>query len=243
MSDPAVPDFVHADLDALGMAIDAEALAKLADYLARLLEANRQMNLTAVREPDAAWRRLIIDSLTPLPWMENLPPQATVIDIGTGGGLPGVPLAITRPDLRFTLLDATGKKVRFLEGCIEALGLSGSVRAIQDRAETLGHRGPHREHYDLAISRAIGHMSEVLEYSLPLVRVGGRVLAMKGPRAEQELEEAGDALSILGGGELEVFDAYPESFDNDLVIISVTKDRPTPKGYPRAPGTPKGSRL
>lgn len=237
-----IPTFVASDLDALGIELPPDALAQLADYLDRLLDVNQRMNLTAVRERDAAWRRLIVDSLTALSGLEPLNEGATVIDIGAGGGLPGVPLAIARPDLSFTLLDATGKKVRFLEQCIDALKLA-NTRAIQDRAESIGHQSAHREQYDLAISRAIGHMSEVLEYSLPLVKIGGRVLAMKGPKAEQELEESGDALALLGGGDLQVFDAYPNSFDSNLVIISIVKERETPKKYPRTAGIPKRSRL
>jgi 16S rRNA (guanine527-N7)-methyltransferase len=136
------------------------------------------------------------------------------------------------------MLETTGKKADFIRGCIAALGLS-NARVIQQRAETLGQEAGHRGVYDAAVSRAVGAMALVLEYSLPLVREGGRVLAMKGPRVEQELAESGDALEKLGAGELAVIEAYPESFGNDLVIVSIIKDRSTPKAYPRQPGIPK----
>lgn len=237
-----VPDFVINDLAALEIALTDAQLAQLADYLARVLDANTRMNLTAVKEPDAAWRRLIVDALSVLPGIDDLEPVAggavIVIDIGSGAGLPGVPIAIARPEVQVTMLETTGKKAEFIGGCIDALGLE-NARVIQQRAETLGQDTEHRGKYDAAVSRAVGAMPLVLEYSLPLVREGGRVLAMKGPRAEQELEDSGDAMDILGGGDLAVIDAYPEAFGNDLVIVSIIKDRPTPKAYPRLPGIPK----
>ncbi|MEM9414292.1 MAG: 16S rRNA (guanine(527)-N(7))-methyltransferase RsmG [Planctomycetota bacterium] len=237
-----IPDFVHDDLAALELELGDDALPQLARYLARLLDANTRTNLTAIKEPDAAWRRLIIDSLSVLPGIDALT-SATgaavkVIDIGSGAGLPGMPIAIARPDVRVTMLETTGKKADFIRGCIETLGLE-NAEVLQTRAETAGQDIAHRGKYDAAVSRAVGAMSLVLEYSLPLVREGGRVLAMKGPRVEQELDEAGDALDKLGAGELAMIDAYPETFENDLVIVSIIKDRATPKAYPRLPGVPK----
>ncbi|MEX0652830.1 MAG: 16S rRNA (guanine(527)-N(7))-methyltransferase RsmG [Phycisphaeraceae bacterium] len=234
---PTIPDFVPRELEQLGVTLAPDRLDTLARYLARLLDATQRVNLTAIREPDAAWRRLIIDSLTLLPGFDPVPAGAAIIDIGTGGGLPGIPLAIARPDLRVTLLEATGKKVRFLNDCITELHLA-NTQAIQARAEAVGQDAAHRQRYDVAVSRAVGPMPEVLEYSLPLVKVGGRVLVMKGPKVEQELAAAGDALNILGAGELEVFEAYPPAFGQDLVIVSLLKDRATPKAYPRRPGVP-----
>ena len=234
----AIPAFVAADLAALQLDVPAGELDQLADFLARLLDANTRMNLTAIRDPDDAWRRLIIDSLTLLPGLDDLPAGSSIIDVGTGGGLPGIPIAITRPDLKITLLDATGKKVDFLDSVIREMSLP-NCRAFKGRAETLAHNSLHRASYDVAVCRAMGPLSVVLECCLPFVKVGGRLLAMKGPKLEEEMEQAGDALSILGGGEVAVFDAYPESFANDLVIASIAKDRPTPREYPRLPGVPK----
>lgn len=238
----SIPDFMVGDLAKLGLQLDPQTLDCLARYLGQLLDANHRVNLTAIKEPDVAWRRLITDSLTLLPGLEDLPAGARVIDIGTGGGLPGMPLAIARPDLAFTLLDATGKKTAFLTDCVASLGLK-NVSVIQDRAEKLGHDPGHRQQYDLATIRAVGKVAEIAEYAMPLVKVGGRMLAMKGTQAERELAEAGDALSILGAGDLALIDGYPEGFESELVIISVVKDRPTPKAYPREPGTPRKSPL
>jgi 16S rRNA (guanine527-N7)-methyltransferase len=238
----SIPDFVHDDLTKLGFELPPPLLEQLACYLDLLLDANQRVNLTAVRDPDTAWRRLILDSLTPLPALDDLPEDAALIDIGSGGGMPGIPLAIARPDLRVALLEATGKKAQALQAFTDALHLA-NVAVLHDRAETLGHNSAHRARYDAAVCRAIGPLNELLEYGLPLVKVGGLVLAMKGPKAQAELEDAGDALTLLGGGQVQVFDAYPEGFDLHTVIVAVTKAAPTPKAYPRSPGTPRHAPL
>ena len=233
-----IPSFVHTDLGALGVSLPDAAVDTLSRYLDLLLAANRRVNLTGIRDRDEAWRRHIIDSLTLLPGLAELPDGATVIDVGSGGGLPGVPVAIALPNVRVTLLEATGKKANFLGECVEQLGL-GNVQVVQDRAEAAGQDRAHRQRYDAAICRAIGPMRDLLEYTLPLVAVGGRVLAMKGPKAEAELRQASDALWTLGAGELQVFDAYPEGFGRHTVIVCITKARLTPKAYPRRPGLPR----
>lgn len=242
MPTPNVPEFIREDLQKLELSLADDQLNNLAEYLHLLLDANQRTNLTAIKDPDTAWRRLILDSLTLLPGLEMLEAGAQVIDIGTGGGLPGMPLAIARPDLSFTLLDATGKKVAFLQSCVEALGLE-NVRPIQNRAEVVGHEPEHRQRYDLATVRAVGKVAEIAEYCLPLVKEGGRMLAMKGAAAEAELADAGDALAVLGAGDLALIDAYPEGFDSELVLVSIVKERPTPKMYPREPGTPRKTPL
>jgi 16S rRNA (guanine527-N7)-methyltransferase len=232
-----IPDFVQQDLATLGLTLDSAVLERLEAYLELLLEANKSFNLTAIRELDPAWRRLIIDSLTPLPVLE-LAPGARAIDIGTGAGLPGLPLAIARPDVHFSLVDSTGKKINFLRSVVEALQLE-NVELHADRIENLGQERKHRETYDLATSRAVGPMNMVLEYSLPLLRVGGVMLAMKGPKVVEELETSSDAMLKLGAGDLDLIPAYPESFENELVLVRVQKEETTPRMYPRLPGTPK----
>ncbi len=235
-----IPDFVHDELRRLGMEVPAELLERLARYLDLLLEANKRFNLTAIREPDAAWRRHIIDSLTILPGLDEVPEGAAVIDVGSGGGLPGVPIAICRPDLNLTLLEATGKKVGFLQECIDTLPLP-NARTVQSRAETAGQDAAYRQQFDVAVCRAVGPMVELLEYTMPLLKVGGFLLAMKGPTVEAELAAAGDALDILGAGDLQVVDAYPEGSEYNTVIVRVEKERPTPRTYPRQPGIPRQS--
>ncbi len=233
-----VPDFVKEQAERLGLEVPSELWALLERYLDAVLIANERFNLTGVKDREEAWRRHIVDSLTLLPLLDELPEGSRVVDVGSGAGLPGIPLAICRGDLAVTLVDSTGKKARFMEEVSAELGLS-HTRVLNERVELMGQRKGDRESYDVATCRALGPLPELLEYTLPLLRVGGELLAMKGPSVEAELEGAGDALHILGGGEVEVIDAYPEGFDLRTVFVRVIKARPTPRIYPRPPGQPR----
>lgn len=237
-----VPDSFRHDLSRLDLVIPEPALETLARYVALFIETNQKFNLSATKSAEEFWPRHVLDSLTVLPGLDDLPDGAAVVDVGSGGGLPGIPLAIARPNLRFTLLEATGKKARFLEQCAADLGLA-NVRVVNDRAETAGQDARWRQTFDAAVTRAVGPMNVLLELTLPLVCVGGRLLAMKGPSLEQELAACGEALEVLGAGEVAVVDAYPESFDLGTVIAVVEKARSTPRGYPRLPGMPKQAPL
>jgi len=240
-----IPNDIRDGLSAMGLAtvVDETVLGVLAKYVDMLLEANGRFNLTAVRDRDVAWRRLILDSLTLLAGLGALPDGSTLIDVGSGGGVPGIPIAIAKPTLKVTLLETTGKKARFLEQCVSDLGLA-SVRVIHGRAETVGQDSAHRQSYDVAVTRGLGPMNRILEYTLPLVRVGGWVYVVKGSGLQDELCDAGDALAILGAGEVAVFEAYPPDMgDQDTLIVSVVKDKVTPKTYPRLPGVPQRSPL
>lgn len=233
-----IPSFVVEDLKRLGLEAALTTLAQQGQFLDLLLDTNRHFNLTGIRDRDAAWRGHVIDSLTALPFLELLAPGAAVIDVGSGGGLPGIPIAMARPDLCITLLEATGKKAKFLELCVKELNLT-SCAVLHDRAETVGQNPAHRQRYDTAVCRAIGPVRELLEYLLPLVRVGGRCLAFKAQHAEQELKEAGRAMDLLGAGAVEVADTYGSAFDRHSVMIVVHKQRSTPMKYPRSPGAPR----
>jgi len=236
-----VPSFVTTDLARLGIEPTGDDLSRLSRYLDLLLDANSRFNLTSIRDRDTAWRRHIIDSLTLLPMLADLG-KCRAIDVGSGGGLPGVPLAITLPDVAMTFLESTGKKANFLRECVKDLSLNKAT-VLQGRAEDIGNDEAHREKYDAAVCRALGPMNVLLEFTLPFVKVGGWLFAMKGPSVEAELKDAGDALATLGAGDVQVVDAYPEDFDVHTVIVCVQKERPTPKAYPRLAGAPKHSPL
>ncbi len=211
-----------------------------------LLHANTRMNLTAVRDADEAWDRHIFDSLTLLPLLSDLPEGAQIIDIGSGGGLPGLPLAIAMPRLRFTLMDATKKKCDYLAQAASALGL-GNVRVVCARAEALGQdRGEktatgrvdaHREHYDLAMARGVGPIAMLAELTIPLVKVGGLVLMTKGQRADEELADAKRALHLLHAAHAGTVDTPTGR------VVVIEKLRRTPRDYPRRDGEPKRSPL
>lgn len=242
MSQYEIPDLAINSAQVLGVELSDAQWQQLAAYLDLLLEHNKQFNLTGIRDPDEAWQRHIVDSLTVLPGLLDLASGDAVVDVGTGGGLPGVVLAIARPDLKITLVDATAKKIRFLDIVRETLDLAG-VSTVNARAESLGQDAKYRERFDVAVARAVGPMSQLLEYLLPLVRTGGWALAMKGPTVDAELKSCGDALMKLGAGDVEVIAAYPESFGIDTSIVAVSKQSPTPREYPRPPGIPKQSPL
>ena len=193
-SDPLSPPADFAErLSAIGATPAAETLARLGDYLARLLAMNEQVNLTAIKDPADAWERHCFDALTLLPCIASVPAGGRVVDIGSGGGIPGIPLAIARPDLKVTLVESIQKKASFLSAVSEAMGLSNvTVRA--DRAEQLVDL---RGTFDVVTARAVARLAALAPLVLPFARPGGIALLIKGQRAEEELAEATKILAKL----------------------------------------------
>lgn len=192
----AVPLVAPADfvtrLHDLGIRVDDGAIAKIGDYLARLLAMNEQMNLTAIETPDAAWERHALDALTLVPLLEDVGAGGRLADIGSGGGLPGIPIAITRPDLLVTLVESTQKKAAFLLAVATALGLS-NVNVYAERAEALA-TGPLRGTFDVVTARAVARLVQLVPITAPFVKPGGRVLLIKGQKANEEVAEAARVL-------------------------------------------------
>ena len=221
---------------AMGVDMSEGQAEQFERYHALLLEANRRMNLTRVPEdPREAADRNYLDCVAPL--AGGFPEVRTAADVGSGAGFPGIPLAIMLPDTRFTLIDALGKRVEFLRTVIDALGLN--AEALHLRVEEAGRRTDLRERFDLATARAVAPMNALCEYLLPLVRVGGRALALKGPGLDGELDQAANAIALLGG-ELERTQplAIPGR-DWDHRAAWIAKARPTPEKYPRRSGAPE----
>ncbi len=175
-------------LAALGVTLDRSQLALMGDYLARLLATNEQMNLTGITSPDEAWTKHALDALSLVPELTFLGAGAKLIDVGSGGGVPGIPLAIARPDLEVTLVEATQKKAAFLIAVAAALGLS-NVRVFAERAEELTG-SQLKGTYDAVTARAVGKMQALLPWTAPFVRRGGKVLFIKGQRADEEMRDA-----------------------------------------------------
>lgn len=217
--------------DELGIAFDQGDVERLGMFLALLLEANTRFNLTAITEVDQAWMRHIFDALTLLPHVVSAQAH-TLIDIGSGGGVPAIPLAIVLPNVQFTLVESTGKKSQFLQDTARQLAL-GNVTVRSERAETLGHDQSHRERYDIVTARAVGRLNVLIELTAPFAKIGGHVLAVKGERAAEEIAEAKQALHML---HCAVVDAVRTPTGT---IVMIEKLRKTPRTYPRKPGEPK----
>ena len=200
----------------------AAQLDRLADFGAAVLAQNRVMNLTAVTEPEAFARLHLLDSLTLLNTAELA--GRSVLDVGTGGGFPGVPLKIACPTMALTLLDSTAKKIAWLAQTLPALGVE--AQAVSARAEEF------TEQYDVVTSRAVARLQALCELCLPHVRVGGCFYAMKGPDGDAEAAEAANAIRILGGGDAELTHLTLPGGER-RVIVAVHKLRETPAGYPR----------
>ncbi len=223
----------------LGLELSEEHLRAFEIYYRELVAWNEKCNLTAITDYEQVQVKHFLDSLTCLlavgcPRSEV---QGRAIDIGAGAGFPGLPLKIVCPGLQLTLLEATGKKVRFLEHIVNRLELEG-VEVIQGRAEEVGRDPAHRERYDLALARAVASLSVLVEYALPFCRVGGLFVAQKGPEVEPEVEAAEAAITILGGKLHRIMHLELPPLAEPRSLVVIEKVAPTPEKYPRRPGIP-----
>jgi len=227
-----IPADLESRLSALNIALDPGDVSRLDAFLTMLLKRNEDFNLTSIRDEQQAWERHILDSLTLLGPLASAGAKA-VADVGSGGGLPGIPLAICMPEANFTLIETTGKKANFLREVIEQLKIT-NARVVQERAETLGQEHHEfREMFDAVIARAVGPMRVLLELTVPLARIGGVVLAVKGEKADAELAESKPALHKLHCSHVQTI-LTPTGR-----IVVIEKQRKTPRLYPRMPGEPK----
>ena len=188
----AVPSAFPTWLDEAGVSLEPAALAQVANYLGRLLSMNEQMNLTAVRSEVDVWERHALDALTLLPMLRNVPAGARLVDVGSGSGVPGILLAIARPDLHVALVEATQKKAAFLTAVSLALSLE-NVEVYPERAEHLG-AGALAKSFDIVVARAVARLPMLLQWTLPFIKSPGRLLFIKGKQAAEELREASSTL-------------------------------------------------
>ena len=216
---------------AWGVVLEAHTCERLSRYLTLVYETNQRMNLTRV-PPEHAVGRHLVDSLCLL--AVHTPPEgAQVLDIGTGAGLPGIPLAIVRPDLQVTLLDSHGKTVQFLREACAALGIDATV--VQARAEKWAHAPEARGQFDAVIARAVAKMPILTELMTPFLKIGGVGLALKSANETDEILQAVPAAQILGATlELHTMRFETEQGTLSRAIGLLRKERPTPKPYPRA---------
>jgi len=208
-----------------------EQVDKFFAYYELLIEWNGKMNLTTITELEDVIVKHFIDSLSICKYVD-IEDEDTIIDVGTGAGFPGIPIKIVYPNVKITLVDSLNKRVKFLDEVIKQLKLK-NIETIHARVEDLAHDIDHRQSYDYCMSRAVANLAALTEYCLPFIKVGGQLLALKGPSISEEIENSGEAIKILGGvlSNLEFFDIPYSDLKHNLVIID--KELDTPLKFPR----------
>lgn len=218
----------------IGIVLEEEQIEQFYQYEKLLLIWNEKINLTAITKPEEIILKHFIDSMTIAKYIGA---NKTLVDVGTGAGFPGIPLKIIRKDIQITLLDSLNKRVQFLNEIIKQLELK-ELETIHGRVEEFGKNKKYREKFDYATSRAVANLTTLSEYLLPLVKIEGKCICMKGSTVKEEIDQSQKAIAILGG-KIEEIEAFqlPES-DIDRHIVLLRKIKQTPAKYPRKPGTP-----
>lgn len=213
---------------AMKLSVSDAQIAQLEDFTARMLETNKVMNLTRITDPKEIAEKHLLDCASLLQAADFS--KKSVVDVGCGAGFPGMPLHILCPSCELTLLDSLGKRIRFLQGCIDAMNLS-DIEAVHARAEEFAAK--HREQYDFAVSRAVAQLNALAELSLPLVKQGGAFIAMKSKDTDEELERAKKAIRLLGGEIEKIIDYTIPHTEITHRLVVIRKKNHTPKQYPR----------
>lgn len=226
-------------LKKINIEFDDKEIEQFYKYMNLLIEWNEKINLTAITEPDDIILKHFIDSLTISKYINE---NEKIADIGTGAGFPGIPLKIAKPNTQMFLIDSLNKRIKFLEEVIKQNEIA-STFAIHARAEEIGHNKEYRGNFDVVTSRAVARLNVLLEYMMPLVKLGGKCICLKGPNIGEELEEARNAIDILGGKIEKVEEIELPGSDNKRTIIIIKAVKQSPNRYPRKPGTPTVSPL
>jgi 16S rRNA (guanine527-N7)-methyltransferase len=216
--------------------LTARQVMGLINYERELMEWNQKFNLTAIRDSESIRTKHFLDSYScVLAWKAS--PPLRLVDIGTGAGFPGIPLKIIYPNTHVTLVESVGQKAMFCQHIIRVLGLKG-IEVIQSRAEDFGQKPEHRESYDWAVARAVANLNVLSEYLLPLLKVGGHMLAQKGEGAHMEAHAAEKVMKLLGGKLKQLIPVHLPGIADDRYLVVVDKVAATPKNYPRKAGIP-----
>lgn len=217
-----------------GFELSALQLEQFEKYYEMLVETNKVMNLTALTEPQDVAVKHFVDSL--MAYADYFPGKV-LADVGTGAGFPGIPLKIYCPSLKVVLIDSLAKRLNFLQRVIAELGLK-DIECVHLRAEDAGKNPAHREKYDIVTARAVARLSVLSEYCLPLVKVGGVFVALKGAKYQEEIAAAGKALSVLGGKLIEAKKVELPGLNDGRAVVTIKKVKASPKAYPRKAGLP-----
>ncbi len=220
----------------LGIRLSPRQLAMFERYEQELLDWNARFNLTAIRESEGIRSKHFLDSLSCILAWRDAPPER-LIDIGTGAGFPGIPLKILQPSLNLALVESVGKKAEFCRHVATDLGLE-KVEVVQSRAEEIGQVPKYREHFDWAVARAVANLPILVEYLLPLVRVGGAILAQKGESGPAEAHASEKAVRLLGGRMRKLIKVDLPGVAEERYLVIIDKVAATPPNYPRRVGVP-----
>lgn len=218
----------------LGIILSESQIEMFFKYMNLLLEWNKKINLTAITDEEEIIIKHFIDSIT---ISKYIPLETSLVDVGTGAGFPGIPLKIIRDNIKIVLLDSLQKRINFLDVIIKELNLR-DIETIHARVEDCGQNKEYRESFDIATSRAVANLSTLLEYLLPLVKVNGKVICMKGSSVNEEIQNSKKAINVLGGKMEEDIEFNLPKTDIKRNIILISKISTTPTKYPRKPGTP-----
>jgi len=225
--------------DTIEVQLNNEQLESFSKFMGFMIKWNDRVRLTSITEETEVIDKHFIDSLTALK-ANVIKDNDKILDLGTGGGFPGIPLKFINPTIDLTMLDSRLKKIEYLKEVIDAFALENTI-AIHGRAEDYGQLPNYREQFDIVVSRAVANLTVLSEYCLPFVKKEGYFIAMKGTKSDEELNEAKKAIKILGGSIQEVLEFKLPDTDYDRSIILIKKVNSTPKKYPRNPGKPKKS--
>ena len=225
-------------LDSLDVPYDDEKLSKLILFYEMVIEKNKVMNLTGITEFDEFVDKHFLDSLILAKAYPDIRKNQFVIDVGTGAGFPGIPLAIIYSNSRFVLLDSLNKRINFINEVVSSLSLR-NVETIAGRAEDYARNTLYREQFDLCVTRAVAGINLLSEYSLPFVKIGGSCIPYKSSDIDEELDNGKNAISILGGEYDRVVKVLIPNTDYERSLVVINKTNPTPDKYPRKAGTPK----
>lgn len=225
-------DLIHA-MEAMGLVLEDYQIRQFCRFEELLLETNKVMNLTAITDPGEVAVKHMADSLSCYD-ERYFPKDASLLDLGTGAGFPGIPLAIFRPDLTVTFFDSLQKRLNFLNEVCRETDLR-KVAFLHGRAEEMAHQEAYREQFDLVTSRAVARLSILCEWALPYVRNNGLFIALKGAQYEEEIKEASNALRILGGTLEEVRPVTLPGLSDKRAVLYIRKSGTSPAKYPRKP--------
>lgn len=222
-------DLLYNTIEKFDVQLDSQAFSRLDKYAKMLVETNKSFNLTAITEPDDVTVKHFADCLALLKYVD-IPQNAKIIDVGTGAGFPGLVLLLARPDIQMTFLDSTKKKLGFIESVLAETDVKAEI--LHARAEEAGQKAEYREKFDFATARAVANLTNLSEYCLPFVKVGGTFVSMKSASADEEISEAKKAVGILGGKICEdnLFDLVENTPRRILILKKISQ---TPTKYPR----------